>query len=162
MGCVNTTPCPPTRMYVTRENPFHSSGICGKTMLGPGVQQSPLAQQELLSHSSEVPPPPPTSARQETCQHAERRWASKLVRGQETNEVPSLKVRRRRLGDLTRGCPAVRFHACGSDPRPVLRCQWCWLQQSNESRTTFFFFLLGGRSYRLSLASARPACRRWW
>ncbi|CAM9515003.1 unnamed protein product [Ascophyllum nodosum] len=26
----------------------------------------------------------------ETCQHAERRWASKLVRGQETAEVPSL------------------------------------------------------------------------
>ncbi|CBN79434.1 conserved unknown protein [Ectocarpus siliculosus] len=27
----------------------------------------------------------------ETCQHAERRWASKLVRGQETSELPSLK-----------------------------------------------------------------------
>lgn len=27
----------------------------------------------------------------ETCQHAERRWASKLVRGQETGELPSLE-----------------------------------------------------------------------
>ena len=34
----------------------------------------------------------PPNLRQEICQHAERRWASKLVRGQETGELPSLKV----------------------------------------------------------------------
>lgn len=50
-----------------------------------------------------LPPPPrqgdsitnrtsPATITQETCQHAERRWASKLVRGQETGELPSLKV----------------------------------------------------------------------